>query len=154
MTDMLTDAPSPALPSEVDSHRLLELFLSYLGVNQHFFDPRAFTDTMTMLFQDEQSQQNVTGSVWFVEYLLVMAMAKLMDFDTQTSETCHGLDYFAEAIRLMPPLHQIGDHGVIAVEILCLAALYLQWRDRKHDAYLYVGLYPSLLFSFFKKQRN
>ncbi|KXG48290.1 Transcription factor [Penicillium griseofulvum] len=34
----------------------------------------------------------------------------------------------------------MGGEGVVAVEILTLIATYLQWCDRKHDAYLYIGL--------------
>lgn len=77
------------------------------------------------------------NSVWFIEYLLVMAMGKLMDFDTEV-DSPHGLDYFAEAMRLMPPMHLISDHGIIGVEILSLVALNLRWRDRKYEAYFHV----------------
>lgn len=76
-------------------------------------------------------------TTWFAEYLLVMAMAKLMDVKHPTSQT-PGAELFAEALKLLPPLHQMGGEGVMAVEILTLIATYLQWCDRKHDAYLHV----------------
>ena len=138
---MLEKFPSPELPSEQESHHLLNLFLTWLGVNQHFFDPRAFVDTMTMLFLDDASRQRTIDSIWFVQYLLVMAMGKLMDFDTPV-DTPHGLEYFAEAIRLMPPIHQLSDNGILAVEILSLVSLNLQWRERKYEAYFNVSVRP------------
>lgn len=110
-----------------------------MGVSQHFLDPRTFTDTMTLLFQSKRTQQAQKSTLWFVQYLLVMAMGKLMDFDTQSTKPFPGAAYFAEAMQLLPPLHQLGSHGVIAVEILCLVATYLQWCNRKHDAYVYVS---------------
>ncbi|KAF3025260.1 hypothetical protein E8E15_006274 [Penicillium rubens] len=68
-----------------------------------------------------------------------MAMAKLMDVKHPTPQT-PGTDLFAEALKRLPPLHHMGGEGVIAVEVLTLIATYLQWCDRKHDAYLYIGL--------------
>lgn len=143
LSQFLQNAPIPDLPTQAESHHLLSLFLTWLGVNQHFFDSRAFADTMTSLFRSEASRRETMNSVWFIEYLLVMAMGKLMDFDTEV-DTPHGLDYFAEAMRLMPPMHLISDHGIIGVEILSLVALNLRWRDRKYEAYFHVrpGLTP------------
>ncbi|TPX09886.1 uncharacterized protein E0L32_008908 [Thyridium curvatum] len=139
LSQFLQNAPIPDLPTQAESHHLLSLFLTWLGVNQHFFDSRAFADTMTSLFRSEASRRETMNSVWFIEYLLVMAMGKLMDFDTEV-DTPHGLDYFAEAMRLMPPMHLISDHGIIGVEILSLVALNLRWRDRKYEAYFHIGI--------------
>lgn len=77
-------------------------------------------------------------SPWFTEYLLVMAMAKLINVRHPTSQP-PGSDLFAEALERLPPLHQMGGESVIMVEILTLITTYLQWSDHKHDAYLYVG---------------
>jgi hypothetical protein len=120
-----------------ESQHLLDQFLFYLGVSQHFFDPRSFSDDLTLLFQSPETRQQQLNSPWFTEYLLVMAMAKLMDVKSPTSQT-PGTDLFAEALKRLPPLHHMGGEGVVAVEILTLIATYLQWCDRKHDAYLYV----------------
>lgn len=147
LTELLHKAPRPDLPSEAESNHLLTLFLTWLGVNQHFFDPRVFVDTMAMLFQNETSRQRTMESIWFVQYLLVMAMGKLMDFDTDV-DTPHGLDYFAEAMHRMPPMHRMSDSGIIAVEILALVALNLRWREKHSEAYFNVGLHScGLLLS-------
>lgn len=140
------------LPSEQDSHRLLGLFLSYMGVNQHYLDPRIFVDTMAELYQSPASRLHQMKTMWFIQYLLIMAMGKLMDTDTQTAGPHPGVSYFAEAMRLLPQQYELGSHGVISVEILCLVALYLQWCDRKHDAYLYVctSLFPGFTFSSYQ----
>ena len=76
-----------------------------------------------------------------------MAMAKLMDVKHPTSQT-PGADLFAEALNRLPPLHHMGGEGVVTVEILTLITTYLQWCDRKHDAYLYVRYDRSTMFFY------
>lgn len=106
-------------------------------------------DTMALLFQNETSRHRTMESIWFVQYLLVMAMGKLMDFDTDV-DTPHGLDYFAEAMHRMPPMHRMSDSGIIGVEILSLVALNLRWRERQYEAYFHVGFRSCrLLLSIF-----
>ncbi|KAE8148490.1 hypothetical protein BDV25DRAFT_158169 [Aspergillus avenaceus] len=136
---LINEDAAPTIPSFDESQHLLERFLFYLGVSQHFFDTRTFSDNMTLLFQDAQTRDYQMRMIWFTEYLLVMAMAKLMDVEDPSSQP-PGANLFAEAMRRLPPLHQLGEEGVIAVEILTLITTYLQWCDRKHDAYLYIGL--------------
>lgn len=92
-----------------------------------------------LLFQSSETREEVKRSTWYTEYLLVMAMAKLMDVENPTSQP-PGSALFTEALSRLPPLHHLGGEGVIAVEILTLMSTYLQWCDRKHDAYLHVGL--------------
>ncbi|PLB48464.1 hypothetical protein P170DRAFT_411341 [Aspergillus steynii IBT 23096] len=127
------------IPSMEESQQLLDQFLFYLGISQHFFDSRRFLDSLMLLYQSPEMREQQKRTMWYIEYLLVMAMAKLIYVDQPTSHI-PGVDFFNEALRLLPPLHELGDHGVIAVEILTLIATYMQWCDRKHAAYLHIGL--------------
>jgi proline utilization trans-activator len=140
---LVDDVDDTSIPSLEESQHLLDQFLYYLGVSQHFFDSRSFSDSMVLLFQTTETREQQKQTTWYTEYLLVMAMAKLMDVEQPTSQP-PGSGLFAEALKRLPPLHKLGDEGVIAVEILTLVATYLQWCDRKHDAYLHVC---RLLFS-------
>ncbi|KAJ5623567.1 hypothetical protein N7490_012172 [Penicillium lividum] len=135
----LVDVDDHSIPSMEESRHLLDQFLYYLGVSQHFFDSRLFSDQMGLLFQNSVTQEKKKQTMWYTEYLLVMAMAKLMDVEEPTSQA-PGSGLFSQALKRLPPLHNLGGQGVIAVEILTLIATYLQWCDRKHDAYLYIGL--------------
>lgn len=143
--ELVDNVAGVSFPSLEESRHLLDQFLFYLGVSQHFFDPRSFSDDLTLLFQSPDTRQQQINSPWFTEYLLVMAMAKLMDVKHPTPQT-PGTDLFAEALKRLPPLHHMGGEGVIAVEVLTLIATYLQWCDRKHDAYLYVRYARSTMF--------
>ncbi|KAK9850748.1 hypothetical protein MYU51_011861 [Penicillium brevicompactum] len=137
--ELVGESADVTFPSLEESQHLLEQFLFYLGVSQHFFDPRSFSDDLMLLFQSAESRKEQMRSPWFSEYLLVMAMAKLINVKHPTSQP-PGSDLFAEALKRLPPLHQMGGEGVIMVEILTLITTYLQWSDHKHDAYLYIGV--------------
>jgi prolyl-tRNA synthetase len=130
--------PSPTLLSKQESRRLFERFSSLMGINQHFLDPRTFSDSMDLLYQNETLRIRQMQTMWYTEYLLVMAMGMLIGSPSEGSANPPGNSFFAEAIHRLPPMHKLGSHGILSVEILCLASLYLQWCDRKYDAYLYV----------------
>ncbi|CAG8166481.1 unnamed protein product [Penicillium salamii] len=137
--ELVSENSDVTFPSLEESQHLLELFLFYLGVSQHFFDPRSFSDELMLLFQTAESRKKQMRSPWFTEYLLVMAMAKLINVRHPTSQP-PGSDLFTEALKRLPPLHQMGGESAIMVEILTLITTYLQWSDHKHDAYLYAGV--------------
>ncbi|KAK2033093.1 fungal-specific transcription factor domain-containing protein [Colletotrichum zoysiae] len=137
--ELIKGIPHQAFPKEAESNRLLNLFNSYMGVTQHFLDQRTFTDNMTLLFQSQASRARQMDTPWFTLYLLVMAMGKLMEEDPREVRGPPGAFWFAEAMRRLPPLHSISEYGIVGLEILCLATTYLQWNDRKNDAYFFVG---------------
>lgn len=139
-TELVDVSSAPELLSKSESYRLFDLFVSLMGTTQHFIDPRTFGDQIDLLYHNEFTRSAQMRTTWFTEYLLVMAMGMLIGSPSEGSDNPPGSAYFAEAMRRLPPLHQLGSHGIIAVEILCLTGLYLQWCDRKHDAYLYVWM--------------
>ncbi|KAH8729903.1 hypothetical protein BGZ61DRAFT_346209, partial [Ilyonectria robusta] len=137
--ELVKGVSAPPLLSKQESYRLFDVFISLMGINQHFIDPRNFSDSMILLYQSDATRERQKQTIWFTEYLLVMSMGMLIGSPSNGSGNPPGNAYFAEALRRLPPLHQLGSQGIIAVEILCLASLYLQWCDRKHDAYVYIG---------------
>lgn len=109
-----------------------------MGDNQHFLDDRAFTDSLTLLSRSPGSRAQLSQSLWYLEYLLVMSIGKLLDDDPGSTQP-PGIDYFSEALRRLPPLHELGNAGSVAVEILALTGTYLQWIGKSQDAYIYVS---------------
>lgn len=142
--ELVEGLASPILPTEEESQRLFDLFYSDMGASQHLLDPRTFLDGLPLLFQNATTQERQMKTKWFTQYLLVMAIGKLIDYNNQWHGEPPGAAYFAEAMRRLPPLHRLGGCGVVAVEILCLVTIYLQWCDRRHDAYLHVSRLDSL----------
>ena len=132
------------LPSEAESLRLLNLFLTHIGTAQHFLDPRVFSDSIALLYKNQQTRDAKVSTVWFAQYLLVIALAKLADVETVVHNgEPPGGEFFTEAMRRLPAMHQLPTCEVIAVEILCLVGVYLQWCDRKREAYFYVRVCPG-----------
>lgn len=136
--DLVKDHPPPLPLSKAESSRLVDLFVSQMGIDQHFLDPRAFYDAMTLLYKDEATRAAQMQSLWFIQYLLIMGLGMLISSPSTEAGRAPGCAYFAEAMRRLPPTYQLGTHGILSVEILCLITLYLQWRDRKHEAYVHV----------------
>lgn len=128
----------PRLPKS-ESFRFFNRFISLMGITQHFLDPRAFSDNLDLMYKNPASRAGQERTLWYIQYLLVMAIGMLIGCPSDGSGVPPGNAYFAEAMRLLPPTYQLGEHGIISVEILCLVSLYLQWCDRRHDAYLYVS---------------
>lgn len=127
------------LPSEAESMRLLDLFLNHIGTAQHFLDPRTFSDSLALLYRGPETRETQMATVWFTQYLLVIALAKLVDIETTVvNGEPPGGEFFGEAMRRLPGMQQLPSCGVVAVELLCLVGVYLQWCDRKRDAYFYV----------------
>ncbi|CAI7657802.1 unnamed protein product [Penicillium discolor] len=106
----LNSSNDSSMLSLEESQHLLDQFLFYLGVSQHFFDPRSFSDSMILLFQSREGQEKQKQTTWYTEYLLVMAMAKLMDVKQPTSQP-PGSSLFAEALDQLPALHQLSSGG-------------------------------------------
>lgn len=142
-SSLYSNVTAPALLTKAESTRLFEVFVSLLGINQHFLDPRKFADSLDTLYETGPGREEVTEGFFYIQYLLVMAMGMLIGSPSRGSEGPPGNGFFKEALRRLPPTHELGSHGIISVEILCLVALYLQWCDHKQDAYLYVS--PRLL---------
>lgn len=135
-----------SLPSEAESIRLLDLFLSHIGTAQHFLDPRTFSDSLALLYRGPEAREAQMATMWFTQYLLVIALAKLVDVETTVvNGEPPGGEFFGEAMRRLPGMHQLPSCGVVAVELLCLVGVYLQWCDRKRDAYFYVSNSPAFL---------
>ncbi|BCR91509.1 Zn(II)2Cys6 transcription factor domain-containing protein [Aspergillus chevalieri] len=115
---LLNHTDEPPIPSLEASQQLLDQFLFYLGVSKHFFDSRSFSDSMVLLFQTPESREQQKRTSWFTEYLLVMAMAKLMDVEPSSCQP-PGSDLFAEARPI--------SNGAIASMMLIFIKLLANW---------------------------
>lgn len=88
-------------------------------------------------FQDYPFETAKNHRLWFVEYLLVLAFGKafLNHPGQSTNAAPPGSEYAARAMSLMPDVAEMHDEGILAVEVLSLAALYFQSIDMRISAY-------------------
>ncbi|KAK7209181.1 hypothetical protein V2G26_016359 [Clonostachys chloroleuca] len=52
-TELVNDTAQPVFLSKTESHRLFDVFVSLMGINQHFLDPRSFADSIDLLYTNE-----------------------------------------------------------------------------------------------------
>lgn len=109
-----------------------------MGVSQHFFDQRAFSDAVDKLYQQGSTTYEKSEELWFVEFLIVIAIAKLVE-GRSNEERPPGISEFLEALQRLPNVRQLRKEGALAVETLTLVAVYYQCCDRKENAYVYVS---------------
>ncbi|KAK4500752.1 hypothetical protein PRZ48_008942 [Zasmidium cellare] len=79
--------------------------------------------------------------LWFVQYLFVLAFGKafLNHPGQSTSGAPPGSEFASRAMALMPDVADMHEEGILAVEVLSLAALYFQAIDMRISAYQLIG---------------
>jgi proline utilization trans-activator len=106
---------------------------------QHLLDPRSFSDHLASLSELGPARDQ-TKDLRDVEFLLVFAIGELLQGTLGRNSVLPGSRYFQEAVSQLPGFLTLRAAGTVGVEIMGLAAFYLQCADCKEDAYVYVGI--------------
>lgn len=122
-------------PTEEVAQQLLETVTSSLGTVQHLVDPRSFSDQLASTNEPKEPR-----GLWEIECLLVFAIGELLQGKLQPDTVLPGARYFQEAVNRVPGFAALRAAGTVGVEIMGLAAFYLQCADCKEDAYIYVSV--------------
>ncbi|RGP62708.1 hypothetical protein FSPOR_9095 [Fusarium sporotrichioides] len=126
-------------PTEEDAYSMLNIVVLNVGISQHLFDVRAFSDNLSSLFGDYTVDAEVPD-IWYPECLLIFAIGRLLQAKWDDESKPPGDEFFQEALKRMPNLSDLRKYGVLGIELMGLSALYLQIADRKEDAYLYASM--------------
>ncbi|KIL92352.1 hypothetical protein FAVG1_04762 [Fusarium avenaceum] len=102
-------------PTEEDAYSMLSIVVLNVGISQHLFDARAFSDNLSLLFDNDTADDKVP-ELWYAECLLVFAIGRLLQAKWDNRSQLPGDDFFQEAIKRLPDM-----------------------SDRKEDAYLYAS---------------
>lgn len=121
-------------PGQEEAHSLIEKVVLNVGISQHLFDVRTFSDNLSLLYQESNPQ---VPRLWVCEVLLVFAIGRLLQARMDDAAELPDTAFFREAMKYMPALTDLRRQDVLGIEVLGLAALYLQIVDRKDDAYIY-----------------
>ncbi|KAK1625535.1 hypothetical protein BDP81DRAFT_328235 [Colletotrichum phormii] len=98
---------------------MLDIVVFNVGISQQLFDVRAFSDNLSILYQESTADM------------------RLLQGQDDEDGGLPGTMFFREAVKRTPLLSDMRKHGIIEVEIMALTALYLQITDQKDDAYLH-----------------
>ena len=103
----------------------------------HLLDEEEFMRGLHEFYEDP-SERIKSSRMWFIQFLLVLAFGKAFLSPQRIGNLPSGSDFFIRAMTLLPNTEYLYGEPILAVEILCLASLYLQSVDMRRSAYSHV----------------
>lgn len=137
-----TEAEKPTLPSRDHSLHLINAVNFHLARLFHLFDEDTFMSGFHHFHQTPQRTADGTG-LWYVHYLLILAFGKAFVVHKTKPTIPPGADLFIHATKRLPNITVLCREPILATEILCCIALYLQALDFRNSAYNFVGLFGN-----------
>ncbi|KAL2414860.1 hypothetical protein ABEF95_006427 [Exophiala dermatitidis] len=129
---------TPPLPSLSHSMYLIRSVQFHVGHTYHLFDEETFQQNLHD-FYENPSEDTRRGGLWFVHYLLIMALGQAFVLRSGEGRKPPGAEFFVQAMKLLPDTSQLWKDTFTATELYCCAALYLQSTDYRAGAYLTIG---------------
>ncbi|KAE8141708.1 hypothetical protein BDV38DRAFT_237372 [Aspergillus pseudotamarii] len=138
-TSLDSDRVLEGLPSLHDALYLLEVAKFHSYQMLFLFEEEKFLPHLHEFYQ-KGLEKAKSSPLWFIQYLLIIALAKRTTVTSRSSSSPPGFTFFERAMSLMPDwvgLHRRRPN--LGMQILYLAGLYLVSVDMKDAAYAYVG---------------
>ena len=135
------------LPSLEVSLFLLQTVKFHISCLYHLFDEESFTSSLYQ-FYDNPQQYATNSRLWYSQYLVIMAFGKALGGSTRVDEEPVGMNLFARGIKVLPDTIYLCQEPVLASEILCGIALYLQSIDHRTAAHVYIGQAARIALSY------
>ncbi|KAL7914114.1 hypothetical protein GGI35DRAFT_235735 [Trichoderma velutinum] len=136
----ITPLTTDQLPSLGYSLYLTETVKFYLGPMYHLYDEDIFRQQLHDFYvMGPWVEPPRSSRLWFIQYLLIMALGKALILPASSDKRPTGCDYVLRAIELLPDVHVYYTDSILSVEILCCLSLYLQSIDHRNAAYNYIG---------------
>ncbi|KAL4777703.1 hypothetical protein BDW60DRAFT_7963 [Aspergillus nidulans var. acristatus] len=131
-------AEAPIVPTLDYSIYLINAVKFHAGQLYHLFDEGTFMGGLYAFYEDPQ-QQMATDGLWYIHYLVIVALGKALVVQRNRGTRPPGCEFFARALQLLPDTTHLARDSIIATEILCGVALYLQALDHRNSAYNFIG---------------
>ncbi|KAJ0426811.1 fungal-specific transcription factor domain-containing protein [Aspergillus carlsbadensis] len=129
---------SPIVPTLDYSIYLIKAVKFHAGQLFHLFDEVTFMGGLYAFYDNPQGHVN-TPNLWYIHYLVIIALGKALVSHKNQSTRPLGCEFFTKALQLLPDSTHLGREPVIGAEILCCLALYLQSLDYQNSAHNYIG---------------
>ena len=127
----------PMTPTLDFSIYLINAVKFHAGQLYHLFDEKTFMENL-YVFHENPAHHMGTSSLWYIQYLLLLAFGKAFVVQRNHGARPAGCEFFIKALQLLPDSTRLTRDPLIATEILCCIALYLQSLDFRSTAYSYV----------------
>ncbi|KAJ5337834.1 hypothetical protein N7452_004562 [Penicillium brevicompactum] len=127
------------LPSADDALYQFNTVKHHLDQHYRFFDEESFTRHLDEFYAGNSLQKATGNRLWFVHFLLVLAFGNAFLLRSRSTKDPPGSRFFLRALSLLPDYANLWTDGLLAVEVLALAGLYLYCIDHRESAHVYIG---------------
>ncbi|WAO94637.1 Zn(2)-C6 fungal-type domain-containing protein [Fusarium falciforme] len=131
---------SPAindLPAQDYATFLAHTVKYHLGTLSPILDDQVFFVRINDLYSDPAAEVQ-RSRLWYAQFLLVLAFGEAI-VNSKGASATPGTQYASRAMSLIPNFFRVNKNSILAVETLCLAALYLQSLDLRLEAFQTIG---------------
>ena len=128
------DPEACALPTADFALFLINAVKFHCGQLFHMFDERTFMQQFGS-FHESGGDTTKVPILWYVHYLLILAFGKAFIVRLEKSRRPPGVEFFVQAMKLLPDITFLYSDPTPSIEVLCCAALYLQCLDSRSAAY-------------------
>ena len=112
----------------------------HIGQIYRLLEENAFIKNMQDFYQHKTAVDKAKESrVWFVQFLLVLALGTAFLSQPKNKTRPPGAKFFERAMSLMPDHGYLWRDGLMAIDVLALAGLYLYCIDHRESAHVYVS---------------
>ncbi|CAH0024899.1 unnamed protein product [Clonostachys rhizophaga] len=112
----------------------------HISQTYHLFDEQSFLNGLFSLYNDGPRPLDGKTRLWYVQYFIIMAFGKALLVRGLSASNPPGGGYFMRAMEMFPDVDGLYQDIVLAIEVCCGLALYLQSIDHRNSAYTYLGL--------------
>lgn len=143
-SDSNNDNPPLALPSLDYSEYLINAVKFHCGQIFHLFDDTDFHQRLQQFYAEpDRNVAREKAGLWYIHFLLILAFGKIFVMKKPVGRRPCGAEFFLKAMQILPPAHALCHDPVVATEMLCCIALYLQSVDHRNAAHIFVRFCSS-----------
>ena len=130
-------APRVGLPTLDHAIYLISTVKFNLGQLFHLFDEEELMESCYKLY-DAQPDISPRMNLCYAHFYFVVALGQALQSQQRREKLPYGYDLFYCTFQNLPTMGVLMQKPVLAIEILCCAALYLHCIDHRHYAYIIV----------------
>ena len=136
-TRSLPDSNSPIIPSIDYAIFLFNAVKFHCAQLVHLFDEDEFMTNLHAFYSNNE-RDTWKDSLWYIHFLLILAFGKTFIQGKSQTPRPPGADFFTHAVQILPDISRLCREPLMAVEILCCIALFLQALDSRNAAHVTV----------------
>jgi proline utilization trans-activator len=129
------DPDSAAVPTIDHAIYLINAVKFHCAQLFHVFDEDTFMPALYNFY--ENPDRNTTDKVWLVHFMVILAFGKGFTVNKNGKDP-PGVEYFIQALQLLPNMIMLWRYPVHSVEVLTCIALYLTCLDYRIVAHNFV----------------